>query len=324
VKQHTKFGALAMIFVLSVLCLPSVGFAQEKADGLLKYAPSDTGIAFGFNAASARKTVFYKEALKILKMAPEFQEGLSEIDEKTGFDMEKDVSSLVFAMPTPKDAGTQNETFTLAISGKFNTKKITAELEKEGSKPRKVGKLDVYKSDDGKVEISFISEKLLIITSGSEKYRNKTFGLAGGKGKSAKSSKSFTKLIKRVDTKKHLWMVADTSKTTQPETGPQLLDSAVTIDFAKGMSLVGDMTMGSEDDIKKALAEFENQKGQMGPMVAMIGAPSLMTNMKVEGKGKMLKMSTNIPDAEVKAVAAFVTNAIKQQEAANKSAAPTK
>lgn len=294
---------LCAAFTLMVLLPAQAAFAQEDAKTLLKYTPDKSGVVVGMNLAKARSTTFYKEGIKLLNTAPDFQKLRTTLEEDISLDIEKDIHAIVAVAPKPTSSKSADNTVAVVLSGKFDKKKIVEKLEADKTPSRELGKQTVYQDTDGDSEIMIVSNELIVITVGKQSYRDKAFKAAQA-GKKAKVPKSVKSLAKRVNTSKHLWFVMDASSATKsnPEQ-PKLI--AMTMDFAKGLGLKAFVRMQNEEEAQKMLSQYTENKEQFEGGAVMVGAPSFAKNFKIEAKKADITITSSMPDKEVKSVATW-------------------
>lgn len=306
---QTKRPALPVVGLITsllVLLTAQTAFAQDDAKTLLSYSPDDVGAVFGMNLGEAKSSTFYKEGLKLLKTAPEYQDALGKLQKSTDINLEKDIHAVVAFTPKPTSSG--DDTAVVILSGKFNKEKIVANAKKEGSTTRQLDKLTIYSAGDTG-EFTLLSDKLLVIVTGKETFRNTA--LNSFKKKSKSQPKALKSLVKHVDTSKHLWFSVNTSNVSKTDDQPTHV--AMTLDFSKGLTLNGWARMKSEEGAKKALEEYAKNKEQLEGGAAMIGAPSFAKNLKITNTKNAIKVSSSMPDKEVKAVLNWAQAMIESQ-----------
>lgn len=298
-----------MLFIL----LPAQSlFAQDNAQTLLKYGPDKAGAVFGVNLKEASSSTFYKEGLGLLKTLPEFNKVLSEVEAELDLNLEKDIHSVVAFTPQPTNSSKPDDTVVIIMSGSFDKNKLQAKIKEEKLVSREIDKLTVYSSDENS-EFALLADDTVIMTSGKKSFREAAIKSAA-KGKKAKgASKSVKSLTKKLNTSKHLWFAADTSKAAADAPGqPQHV--AVTFDFSKGLNLNGSIRMKDEEEAKKAIAQYEENKAQFEGSAAMIGAPSFAKNFKLTASKTDLSFSSSMPDKEVSSVATFARGIMASQQ----------
>lgn len=311
-SKRSLLPLLCLATTLFILLPAQSLFAQDNAQTLLKYGPDKAGAVFGVNLKEASSSTFYKEGLGLLKTVPEFNKMLTEVEGELNLNLEKDIHSVVAFTPRPTSSSKADDTVVIIMSGSFDKEKIKAKIKEEKLVSREIDKLTVYSSDD-KSDFAILSNDTVIMTSGKKSFRDAAFKSAA-KGQKAKgASKSVKSLTSKLNTSKHLWFAADTSKAASDTPGnPQHI--AVTFDFSKGLNLSGSIRMKDEEEAKKALAQYEENKAQFEGSAAMIGAPSFAKNLKISAAKKELTFSSSMPDKEVSSVASFARGMMASQQ----------
>ena len=293
---------LAIAALLFMLSLSSVAVAQETPDKLIKYAPEDTGMLIGVDVKGSSKSPIYKELLTLIKAEKDVQEGIKVLKDKIGFDAEKDLFSVVVSMSTPEGQGENLEKqFVVAISGKFNEKKIQDFLKKEGGDEltTEIHGLKVL-APEPEIGMALVNKTTLVLVKGPDTYREKAWANVAGKGKDATQHAGMGKLIGAANTKQnHIWMMANARKLTQPE-GPQVQTGIVEISLKSGLAIAARLKMKSDGDATQAVADLEQSLPSAKAFAAMISAEALLDNLKYSANKDLVSLSTSMNDAQLK------------------------
>lgn len=294
---------LAAVFLLVGLA-PSVVFAQSP-EKLTRYLPSQTEMVVGIDVAKLSKSKYYKQALTwARKSASDADKKVFEtLEKEANLDLSKDLHSIAIAIPnTQVGSGTNQRHFTAAISGKFDKKKLLATIKKNNPnfKKTKQGKTTVYTTGDS--YFTFPKKSVLWVTAGPDKYRKQAFKALANSKHSVKANKLFKGLMGAVNTSRSFWLLGDTSKmkTQAAGAGPQPNSLAVTMDINNGLNLDLLADMPTKEDAKSAVAQMKSLKQQsaQNPMVSVVGAGPLVSNLATKQDGTKLLASTTMTAAE--------------------------
>lgn len=323
-EQHMTRRLAALAITSMLLFVASAASAQDAPEKLLKYTADDTGFLVGMDVKTASKNPAYTAILAELKKENDVREGIQVLKDKAGFDIEKDLHSVVVSMPTPEGSGNNlGKQFIVVLSGKFDAKKY-AELIKAEEK-RKVGAFEVL-SPESNVDVSLINGTTFVIISGPAAYREKGWATINGKGKSALDHPGMSKLIKAANIKKnHAWLMANTRSLTQPETSPQVNSAIVELNLKSGMAITARLKMKSAEDATKAKEDLEKSLPSGKAFASMIGAEALIENLKTTVAKDLMTLNTSMTEAQLKkSIDLIKAQQNKKSTPAVKEAPPTK
>lgn len=315
---------LATLAITSMfLFVASAASAQDAPEKLLKYTADDTGFLVGLDVKAASKNPAYNAILTELKKEGDVSEGLKVLKEKAGFDVEKDLHSVVVSMPTPEGKGNNlGKQFIVVLSGKFDAKKYAKLIEPE--EKRKIGAFEVL-SPESNVDVSLINGTTFVIISGPDAYREKGWATIGGKGKSALDHPGMSKLIKAANIKKnHAWLMVNTRSLKQPETNPQVNSAIVELNLKSGLAATARLKMKSADDANKAKEDLEKSLPSGKAFASMIGAEALIENLKTTVAKDLMTLNTSMTEAQLKKSIELIKKQNNKSTPPAKEAPPTK
>jgi hypothetical protein len=289
--------AAALLFIG---LLPTSAFAQSS-EKLTKYLPSASQMVVGMNVSKLSKSKYYKEALAWVN-ANASDEKAKQVLDDAQLDLSKDIDSIAIGIPnTQVDGSNPQRTFTMALSGSFDNKKLIEAL-KKGSKLKEVkkGKTVVYAVGD--FELGFPKEGVVWLTGGTDKYRAESLEAMLSEKKSVRTNKLRKGMMSDVDTTQGFWLIGDTSKikTKQAKNSPQPQSIGLSLDFAKGLDLNIFAELPSKEDAKLAVEQVETFKneGSQKAMLSIFGAGPLLSNLVAKQDGAKLRASTSMTTGE--------------------------
>ena len=268
---------------------------------LMKYAPKSSKLVMGANIAALKPSPLYAEMMALLRGRPAFGAFLSFLETEASLNVDRDVESVVVAMPdvsiTPAQANAQ-DTMTIIVRGKFDQKKLTDAMNtkypghsvtKEGTQTRHT--IEAF-------TIAFVSDQDLVMTTGDVDFQTKSWVAVANAKESAVSNKDIAKMAAKVNLTRGMWLVGVTSQLVQ--NGPKMNVAGLTVDLVSGLKVDIIGTMHSKEDVKTSLQDFENiRKEATNPMVTMMGASPLITNMKTGSSGLDITVTTKMTAPEM-------------------------
>lgn len=296
---------ITTLFITLAVMLVSANAFAKQSDALIRHVPHDSKIIVGMEIPKLKKSFLFSEVLSVLRDKSGGMNVLSFVLDTEGFDVEKDVNSMLVAFdeaPTDPQAA-QSPASVVVLQGTLDAKKVIGAAKKKfgGMKKTKKGKIDVY-SGSG-IDMAFVAKDTLVIAD-QGKYAAETWSAAGDPKKSASANKDIGALMKLIPSGKGLWVTMETKGMTAPNS-PAMDGAAMTLDLISGVALDFRSKFQKEKDAKDALTQFQQMKKQSGsdPLVAMLGAKPLLENLDARVEKKtVLAMKTSMTDAQLKAL----------------------
>ncbi len=315
----------ALLFVAFFTLIPS---AMAQSAQLVDYTPKESKVLIGLNMPALRGTDTFREVMDVVKQSPQIADLINMLQSEADISIEKDIDGVIVAMPEAvqnPNAANANDTITVALRGRFNQDKIIAALKKRDPKMKVTetkGKVTTYATK--KFTVGFAGKQNdLVLTSGADGFQTKTWTAVNDAKKSAGSDKTVKKVMNQINTKRGLWLVGITKGMSQQ--GPKMNNAGMTIDIRKGLTIDVIGNMASVKDAKAAAKEFGQLKQQASnPMVGMLGATPLVTNLKTSQEKSTVKMNTKMSAKEFKQMRNQIKMMMTQGQQQMQSGAPAK
>ncbi|MEZ4462916.1 MAG: hypothetical protein R3E66_24945 [bacterium] len=291
---------LTSLFVLLLTVLFATS-AFAAAGDLLVYAPKSSKLVMGANLGALKPSPLYRDMMTFVRSRPAFNEFLTFLEQDGGLNVDRDIDSLMVAMPevsmTPNQASGQ-DTLSLAVRGKFDRTKLIAALTKRSPDHKVEGEGPTARHLVGEFTLAFITDTDLVMTVGDPGFQAKTWTATQNKKESALSNKAISAMSPKVNLTRGMWLIGLTDGL--PQNGAKMNVAGLTVDLVSGLKVDIVGTMNSKEDVKKSLEDFENLKKEASnPMVAMMGATPLVTNLKSSSKGLDIMVTTNMTATEL-------------------------
>lgn len=312
---------LGVIF-LTIALSPSFAFAQSSKQ-LSEYISYQEQIVLGVNFDELRKSKYYSMAEEMAKSSAAINDMLTLLDE-AGVDFSTDITALTMGVPLlDVEKSLAERTYSVAISGKFDSKKLleTLQAKKVAFKTSELGKKKLYTADN--IAFTFPKDGVLLVTSGPDAYRTRALSPLKGADKSVTKAGYFQRIFKDVKSASGVWVVANAASGPNPKSK----ELAVSLDISSGLAAEILMEMVDETSAAAALehAQAQIQASASNPMLAMVGAKPLLTNIKSTHKGTRVthttKMSPQELDVLVRNARGFVEGQMKKQMGAKSGSA---
>lgn len=290
-------------FTTSLLFLAAAVAAAEP--GLLRLAPSDTGIVIGINVDQIRASKLGGKIFSDLSSgSPEF----ARFVKATGFDPLRDVTSVLIAMPGRNQKGRG----LFFVEGRFDPERLIRAANTPGVAVTTVGGIRVItKQQDQPLSIACVSPALLV-AGDPESVRGvlaRRMKPAGGPDASlaAKAAK--------LNTNQHIWVVARISPAElapempspqlQTGAGAEMLKSIQQfsggITFGPKMTVSFDLLTRNEQDAQAMASAIKLMAGlavsQTGGQSA--AAAALVDQLDLRAEGAMVKLALAVPEEEI-------------------------
>src|SRR5690606_23021052 len=230
---------ILLLVVALLLPLTATPAMADDGSGALGYVPKDTMMVVAIDFETLSKTDIFKDFMAAVMSDSEAKKNLDMLKEATGFDPEKDIKSIVLAVPPDVE---KSENFLMIVKGKFDEKKFVAFAEKEakdGWKAQEHQGVTWYEIEN-EGGLAFVGDYVIVGTKGSLKAAVDTHK---GKADSVKKNKSVNALVKAVDTKNDIWMAISLPDSIRKEMGKQnpmagdITDAHASLDFGSGMKV---------------------------------------------------------------------------------------
>lgn len=297
-----------------IVALVSLFAATAFAGGenLIVYAPKSSKLVMGANIAALKPSPLYKDMMAVIRSRDTFNEFLTFLETDGGLNIDRDIESIMVAMPdvsmNPNQAKT-NDTISLAVRGKFDRAKLLAALNKRSPDHVVEGKGPTARHHVGEFTVAFITDTDLVMTIGDAEFQAKTWAAVSDKKASAAANKDISTISKKINLTRSLWLVGVTNSL--PTNGAKMNVAGLTVDLISGLKIEIVATMNSKDDVKKSLEDFENLKKDVAnPMVTMMGATPLLKNLKASAKGLDVNVTTSMSPSELQTMVENLKNAM--------------
>ncbi len=300
-----------LVLVAALLVLPLFA-AQATADdgqGALSLIPKDTMAVVSINMTSLQKTGIYKELLGMALSDAEVKGNLEKLKKTTGFDFEKDVASIVIAVPPDVE---KSENFLMIAKGKVDQKKLIAFAKAEQSDVKESKHQDVtYYLFDGEAAFAVLGDYILLGTDAAVKG---AIDVHKSKREGVSKNASLTAMVKSVDKKGNLWMVINLPdsirkdlRASDPMAG-DISAAYASLDFGSGMALALVLVTGKAESASGMAAMAEMALGEVAgdPSLKAMGLDGVMKNLKISAAGKELKVDLKLSPKEFETVKALV------------------
>lgn len=298
-RNRLSYMVLAAAMATTLL-FTTEAFADD-GQGALDFVPEDTMMVFAIDVEQVRTTDLFKEFMAAVEKEPEAKEGLKMLKESAGFDPQKDLSSVVIALPPDVE---KTENFLMIAKGKFDEKKFIAFAEKEGGQKFASAThqgLNYYQMDDG--AIAFSGDYLVV---GSTAALKAALDTQKGKMGSVKKNKTVSAHLKAVDTKSDVWFSVNLPAEIQEKMAkenPMVRDIEAahgSIDLGSGLKVR--LNLGTKSaDTAKSLVDLANaglrEAGSDAQLKAM-GLDAVVTNLKVTNADKEVVVKLDLNEAE--------------------------
>ncbi|MDX9719999.1 MAG: hypothetical protein RBU37_04565 [Myxococcota bacterium] len=289
---------LAAAFVLPAMA--STAFADDGT-AALDYIPKDYAFVVAIDVDGLKKTSIYSDVMKMLQADKDFQQGVKQFKDATGFDVEKDLSSLVIAAPADVE---KSENFIFVAKGKVDEKKAIEFAKKEGAAITD-GKHEgqSYYVIDKEGGVAFMGGYVVVAPEAALKA---AIEVNKGKKDSIKKSSDMSAMLKGVDTKQNIWMMVALPKSIRDEMSREnpLAAGVLNVYGSLGLSSGIDLKLVAgcdKDDTAKSLVDMANaglSQAMAEPMVAQMGFDVALKKLSIKASGKDIKVGLSLTDAE--------------------------
>ncbi len=301
IKRLSRVAALA----LTITALTSPALAGSLDSGL-KYVPADFSLVVGVDFDSIRASKIYRaiepELLRSLGVTME----LEQLAKETGFDVMKDVKSLIIAGPEAMMRG--GDAFVMVIGAKHDAPRLVAYLNKVGAKLEpKTSSAGKYFAIDGEGAIGFFGDHIVI---GPTKHFNQA--LKAKAGRNVTQGRLGATLRKFKGSKSGFAVVAG-SKALRDSVGPNAkeLEDLTAIGMGFDVSRGVGVSMLASFNTTKAPASLATQfnngirEASSDPEIKEMGLDGLVNKIQASARGKDFNLSLSLTDKETETLVEF-------------------
>ena len=291
------------LFVATALVLPMFAASASADDGkaALKFVPKDTMMVISIDVNSLKKTSIFKEMMTAIMQDADAKKNLKMFKEATGFDPEKDLESIVIALPPDVE---KTENFLFIAKGKVDEKKFISFAKDQGGKIAE-GKAagQAYYEIDSEAAVAFVGDHIVM---GPKVALEASLNTKKGNDKAVTDNSDMSGLIGAVDTKANIWMAVILPDDIRKELAKQdpnagdITDAHASVDLGSGLKLrltLGTGASGTADSIVK-LAQEGLKSVKSDPNIGAMGLDPVFTGLSVAAAGKKVNVSLDLSQAD--------------------------
>lgn len=299
--RKSLFLLLAAALVLPLFAAPA--FADDGT-AALDFIPKDTMMVISIDLDGMRNSDLFKEVMTAAMSDPEVKDGLAKLKTATGFDAEKDLSSIVIAVPPDVE---KTENFLIIAKGKMDEKKVVEFAKQEGGNLKEMTEDGVtWYEIDNEGGVAFMGSHVVLGTKAALKAAIKT---KKGGMKNA-SAGDVGAMLKSVDTKADVWFAMAIPAALRKEMAAadpmagEIESAHASMDFASGLNL--------KITVNTATADVANQIVEVGkagiqgiaadPSMAQMGLDAALTKLVLKADGKAIKVGLDLSTEELKKI----------------------
>ncbi len=275
----------------------------------LALVPQDTEIVVGVNLARMRGTAMWKKFMDLAMSQEQSKKSYEEFNKAcVDFGAADGPESLFVALPqmtnSTKDGAviirlkTAIDDARLQKCGEFIASKNGDKMVSSDYNGKKIYNGGSVDADKGGVTL--LDSKTIAFGSGA--WIKKVIDIAGGKEQAtAKKNEALMALVKRAKTSEAIWAAGTVPQAARDglKGNPQMAAMSSmkaafgSIDFASGLSLDGNVDLGSDADAKSLneMATAQLGEAKKSPQVMMLGIASMLEPIKTEAKGPTFHIS---------------------------------
>ena len=310
------FRRTTAIITASMLAMMLMFAATAHAgDGTaaLSMVPKDSMMVLSVNVDRLKGSPLYASAMAKVMAEPDAKGMISKLKADAGFDVEKDISTLVVSIPPDVDS---SQNFLIIAEGKFNEQKIVAALGNEGAKVTSVKHANAtYHEIDGQGGVAFMGN---VAVFGTKDMVKAALSAKAGQADSIHAHPTMSKLVKSVDTNKDLWVSFELPDSLKKSMGgnPMINDlKSVTasVDIKSGLGLLVSIDTASDATATNLAQMMQAQvKAFAGaPEMKQMGFDVALQKLQVTGAGTAVSIALNLTPAEFKNVQQTIENLAK-------------
>jgi hypothetical protein len=291
-KSFSIFLVCASLFMASV--------ASAQSAELTRYVPQSSKVLIGLNFDQLRPSPIYAELFVFARQQPVVQTLFDFMETELGIKPEKDIDAVLLAFPeavTNPAQAQSSRTLTVAVKGPFDPEKVIVAAKKRYATLQITGEGANAQFNTGEFSFALPAPGLLLLTTGKEDFQKQTWSALESDKAAASSDKEIGASLKDINPKRGLWMVGITRDLPQP--GPKMNRAGLTLDVASGLKMDMVAEMATPEDATRAQKDFDDLKAQASnPMVMMLGAAPLVTNMKSKAAKTKVTLTTAMTKTE--------------------------
>ena len=303
-RSSVVISAALLLLGAGLLAIPSTAFAGDSsAKAPTAYLPADSRFAAEVDVTKLRQTKYFKQGLELFEQQTKDNAKLSKFfNADDGFDLSSDLHRLAVGLPVSRVTPSQKvEKGVFVLAGKFEADKVASMVEKEYGelKTRKLdGGTQLYRADE--TEFGFPSSDRLVIAMGPKAYRDSVWKTATAGAASFDDVAKKEGLLDGLDTDRSIWMVNRVSGSARAASS-NVETAAISIELGEGIDLQVVSRLSSEASAKEMVQRMEAMKktGADNPMVSMIGAAPLVTNLAITHDKSAVTATTSMTESEL-------------------------
>ena len=326
-KRLVSLISMLPLFMVLLVAAPAVSFAAPPSAALLQTVPSESKLVVGVNVPKLRSSFLFAEFLTVLGRLQGDSDILGFILEDAALDLGRDVEAIVLGQPevslTP--SGVPSE-MVVAVEASFDEEKLLAAARTRFGALKSTRVDDaVTVHDTGAFRFAVVGPRRLVFTTRAGGYDTAVWKTVVDDKSGASFSPKLGPLLKLADTERSLWVVALTGHLRQP--GVPVADSSIMeigLDD-RGLDATIRSAMTTDDGAAKTLEQMQALKVQnaANPLVEMLGAKPLLSNMTTARDGKTVVLKTSMTEPQLRTMFERLKVMAKQQAAPPAGRAPT-
>lgn len=296
---------LALVLT-SAFVLPFASTASaDDGTAALAYVPKDTMVVVAIDIDALKKTSLVGDLMKMVQSDKEAADNLKKLKDATGFDPEKDLSSIVIAAPADVE---KSQNFLIVAKGKIDEKKMVEYAKSQGSAINETKHEGVtYYAMDTEGGVAFMKDHVVI---GSIDMLKAAIEVSAGKKDAVKKNSDMAAMLKSVDTSKSGWMMIALPESLRKQMGKEnplaggILSVYASLGLASGfdLSLVANC---DKDDTAKQLVDLATQG--LGALAAdksmeQLGVDVVLRKLEIKASGKDIKVALKLTEDEFKKI----------------------
>ena len=236
------FALLALVLMLGLAPSPNA----RAGDGIasLDYIPQKTMLVAVINAERLRDADLFDDGMSALRAHPGAAQALEMLHQGMGFDITRDVATLIFALP-PDVEHTQN--FLIIVEGAFDEQRFVSFSKSQGAsfKQRAHRKVNLYELDRD-AALAFHRGRLLFGTPDS---LEAAIDVQQDRAPDVRDNATLDAIITGVDASRDLWIALELPESfrkllgEENAVGREVARLAISLDIQRGVAARADLTM---------------------------------------------------------------------------------
>lgn len=305
---------VTLVLVAALFALVAVPAMADDGTSGLKFVPEDTMMVIGIDVENLKSAPLFKDLMTAVMSDAEAKKNIDKLKEVTGFDYEKDLSSLLIAVPPDVD---KTENFLIVVKGKIDEKKFVQYVKDEGTdiKEDKHEGVTWYEMDK-EAGMAFVDGHVIIAPKAALKAAIDT---QKGKMKDVTKNSGINDLIKATKTSANVWMVVSLPKAFREEITkggglPGDIESGyASIDLKSGLALRVTLNTSSADTATSIAKMATDGLAGAGsdPQLKAMGLDAAVTKLSIKAKDKAVDVSLDLTDKEVEKIKTVVQSMVQ-------------